>query len=116
MDNTEDTAAPAQSADAKAPATIIEINNQLASLTDVERTEAFYDLAVNGFEVVNDEDDVSLVDRTVVLAAIAGWTMERAAKALFEFESKLVAAEVASGLHDKDKKEVAPKSGAEFVD
>lgn len=109
MDNTEP----------KAPVTIIEINNQLASLTDVERAEAFYDLAVNGFEVINDEDGVSLIDRTVVLAAIAGWTMERAAKALFDFEGKLVAAQVAEGLHESDSKEgegVTPKSGAEFVD
>jgi len=118
MDNTDNpAAAPAQSPDIKTPVTIIEINNQLASLTDVERAEAFYDLAVNGLEVVDDENGVSLIDRTVVLAAIAGWTMERAAKALFDFENKLVAADVAEGKYESGgDKETPPKSGAEFVD
>lgn len=111
MDNTE----------AKAPETIIEMNNHLASLSDVDRAEVFYDLAINGFQEVEDDDrGASFVDRTLVLAAIAGWTMERAAKALYNFETRLMSSEAAKILEQKEKgaseEVVAPTSGTKFVD
>lgn len=98
--NTDETPNP-DGKDAAPPITLIEINNHLANLSDQDRAEAFYDLAVNGFSLENESGDdgqnTSHLDRSVVLAAIAGWTIERASLALYNFESKLIAEQVAQG-------------------